>query len=433
MTGDVQNSSKRLGGYRRYGRIADLLGLELLIGIVVAVLLPWIIYAIFNADARGPSARNALLGSGVALTIGYYIFSSFVNFPGVRGGSYILPSFASGYATVLTAFFFGRLEYSRFQFLTSFILALLCYYAQFFLIQRRKRRRLGVVPGGKIGRLRTISSVDWWVFDEIPATLAKCDGIVADLHADMPDEWERFIADCAIAGLPVFHYKQVQESLTGAVQIEHLSENNLGSLVPGFAFTRLKAIIDFSAAVVSGLVLLPFLILVAIAIRIDSPGPALFRQQRMGFRGRPFTVFKFRTMRHSPGGEGENARTAAITQAADARVTRLGKMLRHYRIDELPQLLNIIRGEMSWIGPRPEAMVLSRWYEAELPFYRYRHIVRPGVTGWAQVNQGHVADVQDVLGKLNYDFYYIKYFSPWLDLLIVLRTIRTVLTGFGSK
>ena len=99
----------------------------------------------------------------------------------------------------------------------------------------------------------------------------------------------------------------------------------------------------------------------------------------------------------------------------------------------MPQILNILRGEMTWIGPRPEASTLSEWYEAEIPFYRYRHIVRPGITGWAQVNQGHVAAVEDVLQKLQYDFYYIKYFSPWLDMLIVFKTIRTVLTGFGSK
>ncbi|TIP99650.1 MAG: sugar transferase, partial [Mesorhizobium sp.] len=117
----------------------------------------------------------------------------------------------------------------------------------------------------------------------------------------------------------------------------------------------------------------------------------------------------------------------------DTRITRLGQFLRKSRIDELPQAINILRGEMSWIGPRPEALVLSKWYEAELPFYRYRHIVRPGITGWAQVNQGHVAAVDDVLEKLHYDFYYIKNFSPWLDVLIVFRTIRTMLTGFGAR
>src|SRR6201991_52914 len=147
----------------------------------------------------------------------------------------------------------------------------------------------------------------------------------------------------------------------------------------------------------------------------------------MGYRGVPFTVYKFRTMTVAqPTGETELRN--AITEAGDSRVTRIGRFLRQSRLDEVPQLMNILRGEMSWIGPRPEALVLSQWYEKELPFYRYRHIVRPGITGWAQVNQGHVADVADVLWKLQYDFYYIKYFSPWLDMLIVLRTIRTMLT-----
>jgi lipopolysaccharide/colanic/teichoic acid biosynthesis glycosyltransferase len=172
---------------------------------------------------------------------------------------------------------------------------------------------------------------------------------------------------------------------------------------------------------------------VAIAIRWDSPGPILFRQRRVGYGGSSFLVFKFRTMHNGGNGHDEDERTSAITNHADPRVTRLGRLLRRSRIDELPQLLNILRGEMSWIGPRPEAEVLSKWYESELPFYRYRHIVKPGITGWAQVNQGHVAEVNDVLWKLQYDFYYIKNFSPWLDLLIVFKTLRTVLTGFGSR
>jgi lipopolysaccharide/colanic/teichoic acid biosynthesis glycosyltransferase len=122
-----------------------------------------------------------------------------------------------------------------------------------------------------------------------------------------------------------------------------------------------------------------------------------------------------------------------MTLSDDARITRLGAMLRRYRIDELPQIINVLRGEMSWIGPRPEAHTLSQWYQKELPFYQYRHIVKPGVTGWAQVNQGHVVDLNDVHDKLRFDFYYIKYFSPWLDLLIAIRTVRIIFGGFGAK
>ena len=135
-------------------------------------------------------------------------------------------------------------------------------------------------------------------------------------------------------------------------------------------------------------------------------------------------------MSHLPGADD---RDEAITKENDPRVTKLGRFLRRTRIDELPQIMNVLKGEMSWIGPRPEVEILSRWYESEIPFYRYRHIVPPGITGWAQVNQGHVAELDQVNHKLHYDFYYIKNFSPWLDILILIRTARTVLTGFGSR
>jgi lipopolysaccharide/colanic/teichoic acid biosynthesis glycosyltransferase len=159
-----------------------------------------------------------------------------------------------------------------------------------------------------------------------------------------------------------------------------------------------------------------------------------FVQERMGYRGRVFRMLKFRTMHpREHFADGEAARVDAITQSGDARVTRVGRFLRTSRLDELPQMLNVLRGEMSFIGPRPEAVALSRWYEAEIPFYRYRHIVRPGITGWAQVKQGHVSELCDVDRKLNYDFYYIKNFSLWLDVLIALRTAPTMLSGFGAK
>jgi lipopolysaccharide/colanic/teichoic acid biosynthesis glycosyltransferase len=167
-----------------------------------------------------------------------------------------------------------------------------------------------------------------------------------------------------------------------------------------------------------------------VLIKLDGPGPVFFLQRRMGFRGRVFQVFKFRTMTVVNDGE---HREASITQAGDQRITRIGHFLRRTRLDELPQIINIIRGEMSWIGPRPEAVSLSSWYEMEIPFYRYRHIVRPGITGWAQVNQGHVASLEEIDDKLQYDFFYIKNLSYWLDILIVFRTMRVVLSGFGAK
>ena len=189
--------------------------------------------------------------------------------------------------------------------------------------------------------------------------------------------------------------------------------------------------LDLGFALLMLPLVLPVLAAAAIAIRFDSMGPVFFRQARIGHAGQSFTVIKFRTM---VSGDGSlDPRAAAITGDYDPRVTRVGGFLRRTRIDELPQIFNIIKGEMSWIGPRPEAEILSLWYVGELPFYRYRHVVKPGISGWAQTNQGHVAEVADVHRKLQYDFYYIKYFSPWLDLLILFKTIKTMATGFGSR
>jgi lipopolysaccharide/colanic/teichoic acid biosynthesis glycosyltransferase len=254
--------------------------------------------------------------------------------------------------------------------------------------------------------------------------------IAADLRHEHADVWGRFLADCALAGIPVYHSKQLAESLTGKVEIEHLSENTFGSLLPNMSYLKVKQVADILLALLALPAFAVLLAVVAPLIVVNSGWPVFFFQQRIGCGGRIFRVCKFRTMAPL---SGDATRDAAITKSGDSRITPIGRVLRKYRIDELPQILNILRGEMSWIGPRPEALTLSRWYEAELPFYRYRHVVMPGITGWAQVNQGHVASPDQVLEKLHYDFFYIKNISPWLDLVIFLRTIRTILSGFGAK
>jgi lipopolysaccharide/colanic/teichoic acid biosynthesis glycosyltransferase len=406
--------------------------IQLGVGLLLAVLVPWAARVqLERTELELAALQNSLAGSLTAVLAGYYGFRRLSRYPGVRSSYNILPSFAASFGIVLAVFFFARLDYSRVQFLASFALSVVWYYIVYFKLQREQQLTIGVVPFGQVNHLLEIGDVQWVPLrhDDVDADRHRV--IVADLRADIPDEWERFLADRALAGTLVMHVKQMEESLTGRVAIEHLSENTLGSLIPGIVFGKFKRAGDLVTAVIALPLMVPFLAVVALLIRLDSPGPVFFRQQRMGYRGVPFTMYKFRTMRHGPADP--DARTAAMTRNDDDRITKLGRVLRHYRIDELPQVLNIIRGEMSWIGPRPEAVALSLWYEAELPFYRYRHIVRPGITGWAQVKQGHVADVDEVLGKLHYDFYYIKNFSFWLDLLIIARTIRTVLSGFGAR
>ncbi len=174
---------------------------------------------------------------------------------------------------------------------------------------------------------------------------------------------------------------------------------------------------------------LPVMLLVAIAIRLTSPGPIFHRQTRVGLNDSTFTVYKFRSMYVDA-----EARTGPVWATKDdPRITPLGKWLRRLRLDELPQLFNVLRGDMSLVGPRPERPEFVKSLTQTIPYYGYRHCVKPGITGWAQVNQGNVAEIAAATSKLHYDFFYIKHFSFWLDLLIAAKTVRTVLTGFGSR
>jgi lipopolysaccharide/colanic/teichoic acid biosynthesis glycosyltransferase len=408
---------------------------QLGLGFLIAVLIPFLVrFRIEHGQQETNSLYNSLIGTTIALIGGYYAFRRVSHYPGVRASYHILPVFSTAYGLVLVVFFFFRIDYSRLHFLASFLLSVLWYYVVYFKLQRQQRLRIGVVPFGEVEPLFGIEDVSWDRLTDPLDRETAYDAIAADLRSDIPDSWERFLADRALDGTLVMHVKQMEESLTGRVAIEHLSENNLGSLIPGIVYAKAKRVTDVAAALAALPLLVPLLLLVAIAIRLDSPGPVFFRQQRMGYRGRAFSMVKFRTMRDAAAdAEIADPRHEAMTRDEDDRITRIGRTLRRYRLDELPQVINILRGEMSWIGPRPEAVPLSAWYEKELPFYRYRHIVRPGITGWAQVKQGHVADVSDVLWKLQYDFYYIKNFSFWLDILIVAGTVRTVLNGFGAR
>jgi lipopolysaccharide/colanic/teichoic acid biosynthesis glycosyltransferase len=328
-------------------------------------------------------------------------------------------------------FVLTRFPYDRLALAVGFLLHVAWLYALYIYAERHVRRRIAVVPFGDVDRLDEIDTIDWLRLSRPRLHDARgCNAIVADFGADLPDEWEAFLADAALGGRIVYQVKQLSESLSGRVELEHLSENSFGSLLPARGYFYLKGLGDFLFAVALLPFALPLMAVIALAIRLDGPGAVLFRQKRIGHAGKRITVYKFRTMREVAV---EDERRAAMTGDDDERITRVGRTLRTLRLDELPQIFNILKWQMSWIGPRPEAEVLSRWYTSEIPFYRYRHVVKPGISGWAQVNQGHVAEVGEVHRKLQYDFYYIKYFSPWLDLLILLRTVRTMLTGSGAR
>jgi lipopolysaccharide/colanic/teichoic acid biosynthesis glycosyltransferase len=408
--------------------------LQIPLGILVAIVLPVVIRSTIGGIGFSDSSQqHTAIGGVIALVAGYLCYRRLHIFPGYASGGYIISSFTATFALLTVALIMLRADYGRLQLLASYLLTIAYYTFVHLRYVPKATLRFGVIANGAANDVPEFSRVIWHRLTDPAELLPPLHGVVVDLNVEHSDEWNSRIAQIVLSGTPVYHVKEAIEQLSGRVEINHLSENTLGSLNPNDLYLKVKAALDFIVAAALLIVTAPLLIVVALIIPLDTPGPALFRQQRTGFRAKPFIIYKFRTMRVAPPvGEGE-ARLAAMTADGDARITRLGALLRKMRIDELPQLINILKGEMSLIGPRPEVVALTRWYESEIPFYHYRHIIKPGITGWGQINLGHVAEVDDVRRKLDYDFYYVKNFSAWLDLLIVLRTIHTMITGRGAR
>ncbi len=223
----------------------------------------------------------------------------------------------------------------------------------------------------------------------------------------------------------------LRERLSGKIQLEGLRPSNLlygeGFRVrPSQQFTRV--VLSTCAAVLGLLLFLPFFPFVALLVKLSSSGPVFFRQTRVGLNGKLFQVVKFRTMRTDA--EAGGAKWATKN---DPRVTRVGSFLRKTRIDELPQLWNVVRGDMTFVGPRPERPEFVSWLNDEIPFYYLRHLIRPGLTGWSQIRYGYGATLAETREKLEYDLYYVKHMSLGLDLLIMFETIKTIVRRRGAQ
>lgn len=404
--------------------------------VMVSAIAPYLLRFLFiNQQQDSLSGLHVTLAAGLLGGIAsVFAIRNFNKYPGAESVSSVLSLTSLIYGGLVVVFLVGRIDYVRMVLVGNYILCVSMLFAEQLIGSEHKQLRIAIVLGGDAHPFEA-HNIEWISIEDPATSIENFDALTVDLRADLSDEWERRISELALIGVPVYHIKHLRESMTGMVEIEHLAETSYGTLSPPYIYIIAKRVIDTIVAAIVLLLLLPLMVAVAIAIRLDSPGPAIFNQTRIGFGGHPFTVHKFRTMQtvQTRRGTDHDDRNAAMTLTNDVRITRIGRFLRKSRIDELPQLLNILRGEMSLIGPRPEAAVLSSWYETEIPLYRYRHIVMPGVTGWAQINQGHVTNVQDVTTKLHYDFYYIKHLSPWIDVLIALRTFMTMVSGHGAK
>jgi len=254
--------------------------------------------------------------------------------------------------------------------------------------------------------------------------------LAVDLRSVLSDRMAQYVSSCTLAGLDVRAMSRVYEQHTGRLPIVHLAEGwELSTpVLKSTPFLPGKRIFDIGSVIVTAPITLLLSGIVALAVKIGSPGPVIFSQTRVGRNGELFTLYKFRTMVVDAEQQGP-----AFATPGDARLTTVGKWLRRFRADELPQLWNVLKGDLSIVGPRPEQVPFVRAFNESIPFYSHRHLVRPGVTGWAQVNYGYADDQADTIDKLTYDLYYVKHMSPWLDLTVLGRSVWTVLSGFGAR
>jgi len=247
---------------------------------------------------------------------------------------------------------------------------------------------------------------------------------------------ERFpvqeLLDCKLSGITVIGVSTFFEREMSQIRVNSL---NPSWLVFGGGFdqsglrTAIKRIFDLVSSVILLMLTLPFMLITALCIYLEDRSPILYRQERIGLDGQPFTIYKFRSMRR----DAESSGKPQWAAENDTRITRVGKIIRQLRLDELPQIFNVLKGEMSLVGPRPEREFFVKQLCVEIPYYNLRHSVKPGITGWAQVRYQYGSSIEDSLQKLQYDLYYVKNNSLFLDIIILIDTVLVVLTGKGSR
>ena len=398
--------------------------------LLVGLIIPFALR--FGLDGfRGWQSQSHTIVVVVAgIVLSHFIIKQFARYPGESPLTTALPGASMGFGLLVLAIMSTHLAYSRGFLLWGYCATVAFYAGVGFLKGRYFRQRLALVPSDGAAELTQIRRVEWLPLSApIPVGAARLtQGLVVDLKASLSAEWRNFVLACGTAGIPVFDSTRAREMMTGQVELTSLANIGFEALLPHRLYQKVKSLADVVAAIALLPLALPVIGAAALAVRLESPGPAFFIQKRVGYRGRIFYCYKLRSMHVAAESAGPS-----FTTDADPRVTRVGRFIRKYRIDELPQIFNILKGEMSWIGPRPEAVALAEAYEKSIPYYSFRHSVKPGISGWAAVRQGNVAEVDAATEKLRYDFFYIKNLSPSLDAFITAKTIWTMLTGFGSK
>lgn len=340
-----------------------------------------------------------------------------------------IPSFAALSTLVIQAlsrsYYSGRALLLFIIFWTIWMLASRLLYQHFM-----PPLKLAIIhPASFVAELERESKIELSYLSVPPKSFEGIDFVVIDPASNYSKDWLQWLAHADIYGVRSLSAPLVIETLTRRIPINMLKGEWAFEILAGRnSYLGWKRLFDLLGVVL----LSPFLLLLAafisIAIYLDDPGTVFFWQERCGKKGKPFQMLKFRTMR-----ENAEINGSAFAEENDPRVTKLGKWLRKTRMDEIPQFWNVLRGDMSIIGPRPEQIGFAAQFAQDIPLYELRHNVKPGITGWAQVMQGYAAGTDETKVKLCYDFYYVKHVSLGLDLRIIFQTFQTILTFFGAR
>jgi lipopolysaccharide/colanic/teichoic acid biosynthesis glycosyltransferase len=383
------------------------------IPMVVYLTLSMILFSLITAQMSGPGVPRPTYGRMFAI------------FLGTGGLTALLLLFTRGY-------------FSR-PFLIITAGAWLVLATTHRIIRRRRpwTERIAVITGEKqlAEDLQDSPHADVvWVLDpkseSVPELPDRNVTMAVDLKVVLSERVAQYISSCDVAGYTIQPFSSVYEEHTGRVPLVHLAEGweisapllDVAPWLPG------KRAVETVAAVITAPLWMGLAGLVALYLKVSTRGPALFKQERVGFGGAPFVMYKFRTM-----AEDAESNGPSFASERDDRLIRGGRFLRKSRLDEIPQLWNVLKGEMSLVGPRAEQVPFADVFTQQIPFYAHRHLVRPGITGWAQVSYGYADDQADTIEKLTYDLYYIKHMSPVMDLRVLWKSVWTVMTGFGAR
>lgn len=328
------------------------------------------------------------------------------------------------YAAFLVFILLTRQYYSRPMLLSSFAISMALIAIALAAMEKWSPLRIGAIPTDYQPEVWSWLRSQAALIPTPHADVRNYDIVLVDWGALDP-KWNEFLARASLSGCSVEHVAKFVEARSGRVSIDHFEPSHASSAA--IYVTFVKRPFDMAMAAILLPLSLPVLIPAMLAIRLTMGSPVIFKQQRVGRGGVPFTLYKLRTM--TVGSENKGS----ATSVRDARVTPLGKFLRRTRIDEIPQLYNILRGDMSLVGPRPEQPKLAHDYETSIPGFGYREMLPPGLTGWAQICAGYAATAEETRTKLTYDLYYLKHVSFLLDLWIMLQTFKAVVLGTSSR